>query len=179
MNKIVNELIQNGALVYNDSDIEIIHKPHDNHGGRDLQIFAEMVEKGEVLSARLREIYTKELYIVGKESDFACAELFLKACTEEAVDMDELKRVSCVLARYYRITGNTKEFFKYALKVTALEGCSEMCYEIGEFYYENKEWTKKEMMKKMKLNQEMIGTLIQMRDGLLPKLMNREIFING
>lgn len=34
-------------------------------------------------------------------------------------------------------------------------------------------------MKKMKLNQEMIGTLIQMRDGLLPKLMNREIFING
>ena len=34
-------------------------------------------------------------------------------------------------------------------------------------------------MKKMKLNQEMIGTLIQMRDGLLPKLMNLEIFING
>lgn len=34
-------------------------------------------------------------------------------------------------------------------------------------------------MKKIKLNQEMIGTLIQMRDGLLPKLMNREISIYG
>ncbi len=34
-------------------------------------------------------------------------------------------------------------------------------------------------MKKIKLNQEMIGTLIQMRDGVLPKLMNREISIYG
>lgn len=28
------------------------------------------------------------------------------------------------------------EFFKYALKVTALGGCSEMCCEIGQFYLE-------------------------------------------
>ena len=34
-------------------------------------------------------------------------------------------------------------------------------------------------MEKMKVNQEMINTLNQMRDGLLPKLMNREISIYG
>ena len=34
-------------------------------------------------------------------------------------------------------------------------------------------------MEKMKVNQEMIKTLNQMRDGLLPKLMNREVLIYG
>ena len=34
-------------------------------------------------------------------------------------------------------------------------------------------------MEKIKLNQEMIETLIRMRDGLLPKLMNREFSIYG
>ncbi len=135
----IHEAVMLEPVVY-DSDIEIIHKPHDNHGGRDLQIFAQMIDKGEVLSARLREIYAKELYIVGKESDFARAEQFLKACVEEASDMDELKRMSCVLAKYYRLTGNASEFFKYALKVTAMDGCSEMCYEIAEFYYEKKDY---------------------------------------
>ena len=34
-------------------------------------------------------------------------------------------------------------------------------------------------MEKMKVNQEMIKTLNQMRDGLLPKLMNREVLVYG
>ena len=34
-------------------------------------------------------------------------------------------------------------------------------------------------MEKIKVNQEMIRGLIQMRNGLLPRLMNREISIYG
>ena len=140
----VHEAVALEPVVF-DSDIEIIHKPHDNHGSRDLQIFAKMVENGEVISKRLREIYAKELYITGKESDFERAECFFKACVEEACDEEELKQAACVLARYYRLKGNDTEFMKYALKVTALNSCSEMCFELGEYFYERKDFAEAAM----------------------------------
>ena len=135
----IHEAVTLSPIVY-DSDIEIIHKPHGNHGGRDLKIFARMVADGETLSGRLREIYAKELFIAGNEADFEQAEAFFKACVEEAADEDELKRAACVLARYYRTKGDAAEFFKYALKVTVLGGCSEMCCEIGQFYYDREDY---------------------------------------
>ncbi len=135
----IHEAVVLEPVVY-DSDIEIIHKPHGNHGGRDLQIFAKMIADGEPISKRLREIYAKELFIVGKEADFEQAEAFFKVCVEEATDEDELKRAACVLARHYRIKDDVAEFFKYALKVTVLGGCSEMCCEIGQFYFEREDY---------------------------------------
>ena len=135
----IHEAVTLNPIVF-DSDIEIIHKPHGNHGGRDLQIFAKMVADGEMISKRLREIYAKELFIAGCESDFEKAEDFFKAWVEEAADEDELKQASCVLARYYRTKGDIAAFFKYALKVTVLGGCSEMCCEIGELYLEREDY---------------------------------------
>lgn len=140
----IHEAVALEPVVY-DSDIEIIHKPHGNHGGRDLKIFAKMIEGGEPISKRLREIYAKELFIAGSEDDFEQAELFLKACVEEAADEDELKRASCVLARFYRTKGDIAEFFKYALKVTVLGSCSEMCCEIGQFYFDRSDFAEAAM----------------------------------
>ncbi|MBO4988269.1 MAG: glycosyltransferase family 2 protein [Lachnospiraceae bacterium] len=140
----IHEAVTLSPIVY-DSDIEIIHKPHGNHGGRDLQIFAKMVANGETISKRLREIYAKELFIAGKESDFVQAEEFFKQWVEEAADEDELKQAACVLARYYRTKGDNAGFFKYALKVTVLGGCSEMCCEIGQFYYDCKDYAEAAM----------------------------------
>lgn len=140
----IHEAVALDPIVY-DSDIEIIHKPHGNHGGRDLRIFAKMVADGEPISKRLREIYAKELFIAGKESDFEQAEGFFRTWVEETADEDELKQACCVLARYYRTKGAIAEFFKYALKVTALGGCSEMCCEIGQFYFERKDYAEAEM----------------------------------
>ena len=135
----IHEAVALEPVVF-DSDIEIIHKPSAGHGSRDLKVFASMVKNGEVLSKRLREIYAKELYIVGAVEDFAAAEDFFVSCAEEAEDMDELKRACSILARYYRLNGNDAEFMKYALKVTALEGSSEMCYEIGEYFFDKKDY---------------------------------------
>ena len=140
----IHEAVVLEPVVY-DSDIEIIHKPHGNHGGRDLQIFAKMVADGEPISKRLREIYAKELFIAGKESDFEQAEDFFRAWVEEAADEDELKQACCVLARFYRMNGDIAEFFKYALKVTALGGCSEMCCELGQFYYDRNDYAEAAM----------------------------------
>ena len=131
----IHEAVALEPVVY-DSDIEIIHKPHENHGGRDLQIFAKMIENGEFISKRLREIYAKELYIAGRESDFEKAEAFFVNWVNETTDIDELRQAACILARLYRMKGNDAEFFKYALKVIAMDGCSEMCYELGEYYRE-------------------------------------------
>lgn len=131
----IHEAVVLEPVVY-DSDIEIIHKPHENHGGRDLQIFAKMIENGEAVSKRLCEIYAKELYIAGSESDFEKAAAFFVNRVDETTDIDELKQAACVLARLYRMKGNDAEFFKYALKVIAMDGCSEMCYELGEYYRE-------------------------------------------
>lgn len=140
----IHEAVALEPVVY-DSDIEILHKPHGNHGGRDLQIFAKMVTSGEPISKRLREIYAKELFIVGKENDYEQAEAFFKTWVEEADDEEELKQASCVLARYYRLKDDAKVFFKYALKVIALGGCSEMCCEIGQFYYERSDYAEAAM----------------------------------
>ena len=135
----IHEAVALEPVVF-DSDIEIIHKPPAGHGSRDLSVFASMVKNGENVSKRLREIYAKELYITGKIEDFEAAESFLIKWTEETADEDELKQASSVLARYYRLKGDDAAFMKYALKVTALNGSSEMCCEIGEYYYARKDY---------------------------------------
>lgn len=135
----IHEAVALEPVVF-DSDIEIIHKPSAGHGSRDLAVFASMVKNGEALSKRLREIYAKELYITGAVSDFEAAEAFFVKCTEEAADEDELKRACSILARYYRLQGNDAAFMKYALKVTVLGGSSEMCCEIGEYYFEKQDY---------------------------------------
>ena len=48
--------------------------------------------------------------------------------------MDEIKEASCVAARAARITGDIAKFFKYAMKVTACDGCAEICCELGAYY---------------------------------------------
>lgn len=135
----IHEAVALEPVVF-DSDIEIIHKPSAGHGSRDLRVFASMVENGEALSKRLREIYAKELYITGELDDYKAAEPFFILWTEETEDIDELKQTCSVLARYYRMTDNDAAFMKYALKVIALDGCSEMCYEIGEYYFARQDY---------------------------------------
>jgi len=140
----IHEAVALEPVVF-DSDIEIIHKPSAGHGSRDLQVFASMVKNDEPLSKRLREIYLKELYITGTLEDFKAAEEFFVRLSEETEDTDELKRVCCVLARYYRLIGNDSAFMKFALKVIAMDGCSEMCYEIGEYFFVKKDYSEAAM----------------------------------
>lgn len=134
----IHEAVNLEPVVY-DSEIEIMHSPHGNHGKRDLLVFADMLAHEEPFSKRLLELYAKELYIVGDMEDFGTAGPFFAELTETSLcaeDPDLLKRVCCVAARYYRMQGDIATFFKYALRVTACESCSEMCYEIGSFYQE-------------------------------------------
>lgn len=136
----IHETVVLEPVVY-DSDIVITHKPMKNHASRDIAVFEDMVRRGERLSKRLHNLYAKEIYVSGNEKQCIRAEAFFR---ESALDpgrsMDELKEACCVAARGARLRGDSGAFFKYALKNVAADGCSEICYELGKYYQDQKDY---------------------------------------
>ena len=123
-----------------DSDIEIQHLPENNHKDRDLAAFVRMTDAGCRLDKRLHNIYAKELFISGEDKDFIAArDFFRQSCQDTERNEDEIKEAACVAARAARICGDTEDFFKYAMKVIACEGCSEICCELGEYYLQKQD----------------------------------------
>lgn len=136
----IHEQIGITPVIY-DSEIEICHLPQNSHKDRDLAAFARLVAAGEPLDKRLHNIYAKELFISGEEKDFLAARDFFQAsCQDSLRGDDELKEAACVAARAARIAGDTEDFFKYAMKVIASDGCAEICCELGEFYRQKKDY---------------------------------------
>lgn len=130
----IHEQVMIEPVVF-DSDIAILHMPENNHKDRDLASFVRMTASGQHLSARLHNIYAKELFISGEDHDFLDAEAFFEtSCEDTERGLDEIKEAACVVARAARLRGDTGKFFKYALKVVAAEGCAEICCELGEYF---------------------------------------------
>lgn len=135
----IHEQIILEPVIY-DSGVTITHMPENSHKDRDLASFERIVSKGERLSGRLHNIYAKELFVSGEERDFLAAEAFFAAsCLDTERSVDEIKEAACVVARAARIRRDTEKFFKYALKVVACEGCSEICCELGKYFMEHNE----------------------------------------
>lgn len=136
----IHETIRVEPIIY-DSDIEIIHMPECNHASRDLSIFLKIIKRGERLSSRLLSMYAKELFISGKVWDFAVAiEYFEGVLYEEKRSEDEIKYAICVIAKGYRLNKDIYSFLKTCMKGVADKPCSELCYELGEYYYELKDY---------------------------------------
>ena len=135
----IHEQVGLQPVIY-DSDLEIQHMPENSHKDRDLAAFVRMTDDGIRLDKRLHNIYAKELFISGEDKDFAAArEFFRQSCQDTERSEDEIKEAACVAARAARICGDTEDFFKYAMKVIACEGCSEICCELGEFYLQRQD----------------------------------------
>lgn len=136
----IHEQIGITPVIY-DSEIEICHLPLNSHKDRDLAAFVRLIEAGEPLDKRLHNIYAKELFISGEDKDFLAARDFFKlSCVDEARGDDELKEAACVAARAARLAGDVADFFKYALKVIASDGCAEICCELGEYYRQREDY---------------------------------------
>lgn len=136
----IHEQVGIAPVIY-DSEIEICHMPQSSHKDRDLAAFARLVESGSPLDKRLHNIYAKELFISGEEKDFLSARAYFKAsCVDGARGDDELKEAACVAARAARIAGDVADFFKYAMKVVACDGCAEICCELGEYYRQQEDY---------------------------------------
>ena len=133
----IHETVNLVPVVY-DSDIEIMHMPLGNHAGRDFSTIQKIINRGERLSRKLHNMYARELYIAGRDADFLeAADFFSHSAVDEHRGLEEVKEAACVLARVYRIRRDTGNFFKNCLKDIASNPSSEVCCELGEYYYEN------------------------------------------
>lgn len=138
----IHEIVRMDPVVY-DSDIEILHKPHDMHASRDFRIFEKHIKNGLRLSARLHTMYARELMMSGSQEDLAAAKDYFEADMEESVaagDVERLQEAVCVLCKAYRMAGNEVGFLQIALDGIASVPCSEICTELGIFYYDKKNW---------------------------------------
>lgn len=132
----VHETVRLDPIVY-DSEIEILHKAEGHHAKRDLATFQKALNKGMRLSKKLHSMYAKELFIAGDTDDLSAAEeFFLNSWQDEARTPDERREAACVLARLYRLTGNTAEFFRVVLRETPYGFSAELCTEIGAYFFE-------------------------------------------
>ena len=86
-------------------------------------------------------MYARELFIAGEEKDFLEAKHVFECTMQDASrSLEEVKEAVCVLARAYRLEGNIFDFFKNAIKEVALNSSSEICYELGEYYFEKEDY---------------------------------------
>ncbi|MDE6232899.1 MAG: glycosyltransferase family 2 protein [Lachnospiraceae bacterium] len=136
----IHETIRLEPVVF-DSDISILHRPVGVHSRRDFEIFNRQIRRGIPLSKRIRNMYARELLNVGECKDFEAVLNYFKDIFESQDSKeDEKKEASCVLARGYRLIGDKISFFKYALKDMLTNPCAEICYDIGEVYFEEKDY---------------------------------------
>ena len=135
----IHEMVRLEPVVY-DSDIVITHLPEQNHAGRDLANFRRQTARGRQLSGRLYGMYARELFLAGESRDFLEAEDYFQAeAASPQRSADEITEGCCVAAKAARLKGDTVSFFKYASKVIAGEGCSEICCELGHFYEDSRD----------------------------------------
>lgn len=132
----IHEGVRLEPVIY-DSDIRIMHCPENNHSGRDFGIFKRIFEKGYPFSKKMHNMYAKELFIAGKDEDFLMAKDFFEGSVlDVSRSQDEIREASCVLAKAARIEGNAAKLLKYASKELVDSPSAEICYELGEFYYQ-------------------------------------------
>lgn len=132
----IHESVLLSPVVY-DSEIVIRHMPQGSHADRDFRTFRKVIEREGKLSAKLYEMYGKELFIAGSEQDFADARPYFENFAEHTeCNERERKIFECVLTRACRLQKDDTGILKYSLKNLAENKASaEVCYELGEYFY--------------------------------------------
>lgn len=133
----IHETVNIDPVVF-DSDIEIIHNAHECHASRDFEIFKKVIKRGERLSNKLVIMYAKELFIAGTDSDFKDVyNYFYDLVNDDNTSEKIFKEAACVYMRATRLLDKQNEFLEFSLKMAADNPSSEVCYEIGEYFYQN------------------------------------------
>ncbi|MCM1499903.1 MAG: glycosyltransferase family 2 protein [Clostridium sp.] len=136
----LHETIKLEPVIY-DSDIAIIHKPHESHSARDFANLQRMTEAGTFLSPKLNIMYAKELFIAGEQEDFLAAQKYFERLLENVLQDNELRAVQCVLVKCYALNRDAHRILGAALKHMANgDGSSEVCTCLGQYYEEAGEY---------------------------------------
>lgn len=129
----VHETVRTDPVVF-DSDIEIQHLPQHNHSTRDFSIYEKHIQNKVPLSARIITMYAKELLKQADANDLKNALVFFETQYEQTSSQE----AACVLARAYRLLGDSHHFMQICLKDMASYPCAEICRELG-YYYQDKQ----------------------------------------
>lgn len=136
----VHEMVRLDPVVY-DSEIDILHLPESVHSGRDFFVFQKHIKNGLHLSKRLHHMYAMELFISGSDEDFLEAEeFFALSSVDPSRSVDEIKEAACVVTRAARLRNDSHTILKMCLKDLLSEGSSEMCFELGEYFFGKKDY---------------------------------------
>lgn len=136
----VHEMVRLDPVVY-DSEIDILHLPESVHSGRDFFVFQKHIKDGLHLSKRLHHMYAMELFISGSDEDFLEAEeFFALSSVDPSRSVDEIKEAACVVTRAARLRNDSHTILKMCLKDLLSEGSSEMCFELGEYFFGKKDY---------------------------------------
>jgi glycosyltransferase involved in cell wall biosynthesis len=132
----VHENVVLAPAVY-DSDIIVMHMPISNHAQRDFQTYQRIIHRDGRLSAKLYEMYARELFIAGTDQDFNDAFSYFRDFAEKEECTERERKLSeCILVRCYMINNGITGLLKFSLRnVADGKGCSEVCYMLGEFFF--------------------------------------------
>lgn len=122
----IHETVATAPLVF-DSDIVIGHFPKQCNSARDFAAFCRATQAGR-LDARLQHMYAMELYLSGSDEDFLQAQDYFLTCLDD-------EEARCVAARAARLRGDLPAFYRIVLPGVLGTPPSELCCEVGEFYY--------------------------------------------
>ena len=135
----IHEQVSLDPVICN-SDVEIIHKPRENHAPRDLASFRKAISEGRPISNRLLDMYARELFIAGTDEDFILAkDFFAAAVKDNNRGLDQVKQSCCVLSHAAVLEDDPVALLRYTLKDAITEMSSEMCYELGDYYYKKRD----------------------------------------
>lgn len=136
----LHETLRLEPVIY-DSDIAIIHKPHESHSSRDFANLQKMIQSGTALSSKLNIMYAKELFIAGTDADFITAKDYFLSLSNGILKEDECRAVQCVLVKCGVIESNPHLILGAALKNMANgNGSAEVCTCLGSYYEACKEY---------------------------------------
>ena len=114
----IHEAVRLDPIVY-DSDIVIRHKPHGQHGARDLAYFEKIIEKGESLSDRIQNIYLRELYFIGDLHNLEKGHDYLVKISEtENPESDLFQKAVAILCKEARLLNKDSDILKYSLSTS-------------------------------------------------------------
>ncbi len=175
----VHEMVRLDPVVY-DSDISIQHLPETLHSGRDFRVFRKHIQNGMHLSKRLHHMYAMELCISGSDEDILEAEAFFTAsASDPSRSMDEVKEAACIVARAARLRDDSHTILKMCLKDLLSEGSSEMCYELGEYFFAKKDYEEAAMWYYNAMNETQSILNIHTSTDLPEKRYNECVALSG
>lgn len=132
----VHETVATEPLVF-DSDVVITHDPEKPHTSRDFAIFEKSYHEKGTLSDNLYSMYARELYRNATLDELRRgAAIFREVISSASLSDDLVIRMLCVLTTEARKSNNVPALLRYSTRLLAAdEPCSEVCFELGEFFY--------------------------------------------